>query len=110
MQQMAFDNLVSLPVIQNYETAFYKATGMSIKVVPPGETIRHLGLGRFNNVFCAMVTRTPVGCSACLETERPAQSRTNQKFSPQQITCFAGLTHVSVPVLVAGQHVATLMT
>ena len=76
MQQMAFDNLVSLPVIQNYETAFYKATGMSIKVVPPGETIRHLGLGRFNNVFCAMVTRTPVGCSACLETERPAQSRT----------------------------------
>jgi AraC-like DNA-binding protein/ligand-binding sensor protein len=109
-QQIAFDNLLRLPVIQHYETAFCKATGVSLKVVGPVESSQRLGVERFKNTFCAMVTRTPGGCNACLEAERHAQRCASQKFGPQQVTCIAGLTHLRVPVLVGGQHVATLLS
>ena len=62
---LAFDDLKRLPVIEFYEAAFRKATGVPLKVVPPGEPGRRLGFGALENAFCAMVARTPAGCAAC---------------------------------------------
>ncbi len=110
MKQIAFDDLARLPVVQHYETAFCKATGVPLKLVPPGEPGQHLDFGRFKNAFCAMVTGTPGGCIACLGTKRRAKRGASQEFDPQQTTCLAGLTQARVPVLVGGQHVATLLS
>jgi AraC-like DNA-binding protein/ligand-binding sensor protein len=110
MKPMAFGDLVRASVIQYYETAFSKATGVSLKVVPPGEPGQRLSFGEFENAFCALVTRPAAGCDACLETQRRAQRGAGSKRVSQQISCFAGLTDVAVPVVVGGQHVATLMS
>jgi AraC-like DNA-binding protein len=110
MNQIAFDDLVRLPVIQYYETAFRKVTGMSLKVVPPAESGQRLSFGEFENPFCSLVTRAPVGCDACLESEKRAQRGAGKKLVPQQVSCFAGLTDIAVPVVVNGRHVATLMS
>ena len=107
---MAFDDLVYSPAVQHYETAFCKATGVSIKVVLPGEPGQCLDVRRFKSPFCAALNRAPGGCNACLEAESRAQRAASQKFDPQQLTCFAGLTHLRVPVVVGGRHVATLLT
>jgi AraC-like DNA-binding protein len=110
MVQITFDDLVRLPVIQYYETAFRKVTGMSLKVVPPAESGQRLSFGESENPFCALVTRTPVGCDSCLEAERRAERNAGKNLIPQQVSCFAGLTDVAVPVVVDGRHVATLMS
>src|SRR5271157_3220132 len=110
MNQITFDDLVRLPVIQYYETAFRKVTGMSLKVVPPAESGQRLSFGEFENPFCSLVTRAPVGCDACLESEKRAQRGAGKKLVPQQVSCFAGLTDIAVPVVVNGRHVATLMS
>jgi AraC-like DNA-binding protein len=110
MNQIAFDDLVRLPVIQYYETAFRKVTGMPLKVVPPGESGQRLSFGESENPFCSLVTRTPAGCDACAEAEKRAQRGAGKKLIPQQVSCFAGLTDVAVPVVVNGRHVATLMS
>jgi AraC-like DNA-binding protein/ligand-binding sensor protein len=110
MNQITFDDLVRLPVIQYYETAFRKVTGMSLKIVPPAESGGRLSFGDFENTFCSLVTRTPAGCEACLETEKRAQRGAGKKLVPQQVSCFAGLTVIAVPVAVNGRHVATLMS
>jgi AraC-like DNA-binding protein/ligand-binding sensor protein len=110
MNGIEFDDLVRLPVIRYYETAFRKVTGMSLKLVPPGESSQRLSFGEFENDFCSFVTRTPVGCNACLETERCAERGAGKNLVPQQVSCFAGLTDVAVPVVVNGRHVATLMS
>jgi AraC-like DNA-binding protein/ligand-binding sensor protein len=110
MNQIAFDELVRLPVIQYHETAFRKVTGMSLKVVPPVESGERLSFGEFENAFCSLVTCTPAGCDACFEAEKRAQRSAGKKLSPQQVSCFAGLTDVAVPVVVNGRHVATLMS
>jgi AraC-like DNA-binding protein/ligand-binding sensor protein len=105
-----FEDLARLPVIQYYETAFRKVTGMSLKVIPPFESSQRLSFGEFENPFCALVTRTPVGCGACWEAEKRAERGAGKKLVPEQVSCFAGLTDVAVPVMVNGQHVATLMS
>ena len=110
MNPIAFDDLIRLPVIQYYETAFRKVTGMSLKVVPPAESSHRLSFGEFENAFCSLVTRTPAGCDACLEAEKRAQRGAGKRLLPQQVSCFAGLTDVAVPVVVNGRHLATLMS
>jgi AraC-like DNA-binding protein/ligand-binding sensor protein len=102
--------MARLPVIQYYETAFRKVTGMSLKVIPPCESNQRLSFGEFENPFCSLVTKTPVGCGACWEAEKRAERGASKKLVPEQVSCFAGLTDVAVPVMVNGQHVATLMS
>jgi len=97
-------------VLQFYEAAFRKATGVPLKIVSPDEPQRRLSFGEAENAFCALIARTPAGCEACRETQARAQRGAAKRLGPQQVFCFAGLTDVAVPVLIEGRHVATLMS
>jgi AraC-like DNA-binding protein/ligand-binding sensor protein len=105
-----FDDLVRLPVIQFYEDAFRKATGVPLKVVPPDEPKRRRSFGVEENAFCALAAGSPEGCAACLEAQARVQRGVARNRGPQQINCFAGLTDVALPIMVDGRHVATLMS
>jgi len=107
---LTFDNLASLPLIQHYEAAFRKATGVTLKVVPPGEPAIRLALGGTENPFCALAAGTATGCEACLQVQRQAQRGAGRRLASQQINCFAGLTDVVMPVVIGGRHVASLMS
>ena len=110
VKPLEFENLARLPVIQFYEAAFRKATGVLLKVVPPGEPRQRLNLGEGGNDFCKMAARTPAGCDGCLTTQSRVRRMAREKLTTQQIHCFAGLTEVAVPVVIGGRHVATLMS
>ncbi len=110
MNPALFDDLVRLPVIQFYEDAFRKATGVPLKVVPPDESQQRRSFGDNENTFCALAAGSPEGCSACLEAQTRAQRGAARHRVPQQVNCFAGLTDVALPVVVNGRHVATLMS
>ena len=107
---LAFDDLKRLPVIEFYEAAFRKAIGVPLRVVPPGEPKQRLDLGASENPFCTLVAATPEGCAACLETQVRAVRYAGRKLLAQQISCFAGLTEVAVPVMIGGRQIATLMS
>jgi AraC-like DNA-binding protein/ligand-binding sensor protein len=109
VKPLAFDDLARLPIVQYYETAFRKATGVSLKVVPAEGTLQPRSFGPAENPFCALAAHTQSGCELCLETERRAQRNAARKLSPQQLHCYAGLTVVAAPVVVGGHHVATLL-
>lgn len=110
MKPLDFDDLARLPVVQFYETAFRKATGVSLKVVPVEHDPQRPGNGSFGNDFCTMVASAPTGCTACLETEERARRSAAKKLTTQQLYCYAGLTVVAAPVIVGGRHIATLLS
>jgi AraC-like DNA-binding protein/ligand-binding sensor protein len=110
VKPLSFEELARLPVIEFYEAAFRKATGVSLKVVPPGETAVRLSYGKDENPLCTLLAGTPNGCGACLETQRRAQRAAAKRAAPHQINCLSGMTDVAVPVLAGGKHVATLMS
>jgi AraC-like DNA-binding protein/ligand-binding sensor protein len=110
MKQVAFADLVCLPAVKHYEAAFRKATGVSLKVVPPDEPKQRLSFGESENAFCTLMGSTPAGCDACLETQVRVQRSAARKLVPQQVYCFAGFTVVAVPVIIGKRHLATLLS
>jgi ligand-binding sensor protein len=109
MKPLAYEDLARLPVVNFYEVAFRKATGVSLKVIPPEcdprQDIRPRG-----NEFCEQVADTPAGCAACREAEQGAQRSAARKLTARQTYCYAGLTVVAAPVIVGGHHLATLLS
>ncbi len=109
MKPLAYGDLARLPVVSFYETAFRKATGVSLRVIPPDcdpeQDIRPRG-----NAFCEQVADTPGGCAACQDAEQRAQRGAAAKLTTRQIYCYAGLTVVAAPVIVAAHHAATLLS
>ena len=110
MKDLTFEELASLPLLQHYEKAFRKATGVSLRLLPPDEKLRRANLRQSENLFCALVSSTPAGCKACLETQRRIEESTASELVAQQVYCFAGLTDIAIPVIIAGRHVATLLS
>lgn len=110
MKEIAFSELAALPYLKHYEKAFFKATRVSLKLLPPDEKMRRANLRQSENPFCAFVSGTPEGCKACLETQRRIEQASVRELVTQQTSCFAGLTDIAIPVVVAGRHVATLLS
>jgi AraC-like DNA-binding protein len=110
MKPLAFEDLAHLPIIQFYEAAFRKATGVSLKVVPPEVSSPRRSFGGGENGFCALAACVPAGCAACTEAEQRAQNSAARKLCLQQLNCYAGMTVTATPVIVGGRHVATLLS
>ena len=106
----AFDDLKRLSVVSFYEDAFRKATGVPLKVAPAGEPSQRLDFGPGENPLCALLSGTPGGCSGCLERQRRLLRSAGKGLVPQQVSCFAGLTDLAVPVVIGGEHRATLLS
>ena len=110
MNLLSFDELSRLPVIDFYEESFRKATGVSLKVVPPGAPVKRLGVGLAENEFCRLVAGSPAGCQACYEAQLKVLAGATNRRAPHQVACFAGLTDVAVPVFVGEVHLATMLS
>lgn len=110
MKLLAFEDLARLAIVGFYESAFRKATGVSLKVIPAEGGPDKRKFGAEENEFCRLVACTPAGCTACTENELRAQRRVARTQSPIQLHCYAGLTVLAAPVKVEGRHVATLLS
>jgi AraC-like DNA-binding protein len=109
MSSAVYDALARSKLLRDVKRAFRDATGLSLKLVPADEPRRWLALGRDENAFCALMVTSGCACAACVEVQRELQRRLSRKLAPQEICCFAGMIDLAVPVVVAGQHVATLL-
>lgn len=110
MKPFEFADLARLPMVQFYEEAFRKATGVILKVLPPREPAARVSFGKAENPLCLQLTSTPTGCEACLQAECRAQRAVAKKAAAHQVNCFAGMTDVAVPVISGGRQLATLMS
>jgi len=110
MQQVGFEDLARSKAIESCEAAFRGATGVSLKVVPPGARQERIKFGESENLFCVMMTSHPAGCASCRESQARLHRRAGAKLAPVEISCFAGLSEVAVPVLAGGKHIATLVS
>ena len=109
MDPKVSERWLALPSVESCQAAFRGATGVSLKVVPPGQTGLAPRLDFAQNGFCALLAGSPGGCPPCGEAETCAHRSAARKLLPQQVNCFAGLTVSAVPVLAEGRHVATLL-
>jgi len=100
---------VRLPLVQDHEAAFHKATGVALTLTPPGRLNDLHSFETSGNQFCNLISRSPTGCEACLQAENRVKQSAARNLTAQQVYCYAGLTIVAVPVMIGGRHVATLV-
>lgn len=107
---MAFEDLARLPLVAFYESSFRKATGVTLKVVPPDAGGHRPAAQGTENLFCAILASTPTTCGPCQQTEERACRNAANKRTTQQLYCHAGMTVLAVPVILDTRHIATLLS
>lgn len=105
MGHTIYEKLVQSRVVRDYEVSFAEATGLTLKLIP----VDHgSSFGPRANSFCGLLACNPAVSKICSRFHAEAQSRATRSSPKKPACCFAGMAHVSVPIFVAGQHVATL--
>jgi AraC-like DNA-binding protein len=104
-----YDALVRSALAHELESAFMEATGLPVALIPSGEPLLLFTFRGREHPFCSLMARSPVSCIACQKVHTELQQQITDNLVPQVTCCFAGLSEFAVPVIVAGQHVATLL-
>ena len=104
-----YDILTRSILAREYENVFLDATGLPVQLVPGGTATWPLTFQGKGNPFCSLMAQSPGSCAACQQAHAKLQQQVADRVGPQVISCFAGLTEFAVPIVVSGQHVATLL-
>jgi AraC-like DNA-binding protein/ligand-binding sensor protein len=103
-----YDALVRSALAHELESAFMEATGLPVVLMPSGEPLLLFRFRGRENPFCSLMTQSAVSCIACQKAHMELQQTADNPV-PKVISCFAGLSEFVVPILVGGQHVASLL-
>jgi ligand-binding sensor protein len=109
MNSFLYQALARSQLLRDLQSAFRDATGLSLKLVASSEPHPRNRLGKEENRFCSLISTNPSACEECLGIQQEFWRRFSSKLAPQQICCFAGITELAVPIVVGGEHVATLV-
>ena len=102
-----YEALARSPLARELESAFWQATGLPVELVPSDEP-RLLFTFRGNgSPFCSLIAQFTGSCIACQKAHLELQ-QVVENLGPQVACCFAGLSEFAIPVMVTGQHIATL--
>ena len=107
MSQVTYEILAKLPMVEQYQEAFRKATGVILKLVAAGTPSERYAFGGRQNAFCRILAGNRAAGEACWKSGAEIQRLAGKTLSAQTIRCFAGMEVVAVPVIVEGHHIAT---
>ena len=107
MPQVTFETLAKLPLVENYEDAFCRATGVVLKLAPANAPPERIAFGSRQSGFCRLLADNPAAAEACWKSEAEIQRRAGKTLLAQTMRCFAGLEIVAAPVIVEGRHLAS---
>ena len=93
------------PLVHDALTQFYKLTGLTVKLRPPTEPKSKWP----SATFCRQVGGLSGGCPVCRQLQTRLFQRLTNKLKAHQLCCPAGIIHLAVPVMTAGNHVATIV-
>lgn len=108
MNQSLFDALARSRIVRIFEESFPVATGFVLKLQPVDGTKELNPFVSNANPFCRLMTRSPQGKAVCNRTFAAIRDKAAGTFEPSLSYCFAGFAHIAIPVISAGEHIATI--
>jgi AraC-like DNA-binding protein len=106
--QSLVDRLSDSKIFQDYERAFYAATGLPLALRPARAYQNALSGQDGENPFCILMAQTNEGCANCLKIQAELEQQAG--LEPKSLHCFAGLCDSAVPIRVGGDLIAFLQT
>lgn len=108
MNQSLFDALARSRIVRSFVESFPIATGFVLKLQPATGDREMIPFGGLANPFCNLVSCNSEAKEVCQKTFRAIRDQVAETHLPGRSSCFAGLTHVAIPVISGGEHIATI--
>jgi signal transduction histidine kinase/CheY-like chemotaxis protein len=103
---MRLPDLLDIAIVQRLTEANYKASGMPIGIIDALDGSVLIGFGWQD--ICALFHRTnSITLERCRESDKYIQAHLSES-EPCEYVCKNGLRDIGVPIMVGGQHLATL--
>ncbi len=103
---MRLEELLDMAVLQRLTEAHYKATGMPVGIVDATDGSVLIGQGWQD--ICVLFHRANIRTAErCRESDKFIEDHLSE-LTPCEYTCRNGLRDIGVPILVEGEHLATL--
>jgi AraC-like DNA-binding protein/ligand-binding sensor protein len=95
-------------IYRDYEQAFNRATGLPLKLrtTEVWQLVHHAS--KFENAFCALMSRQSRSCAACLDVQQKIVE--SPEPAGKSVICFAGLCDTAVPVQLGEKLIGFLQT
>lgn len=108
MNHSQFKTLERSGIVRRFEEAFRVATGFVMKLQPATGAGEASPFGAHANPFCALMACSQESKAVCRKTFAKIRDEAAEKLVPAQSNCFAGFAHIAIPVISAGEHIATV--
>ena len=106
---VTFRSLAESPEFFEFSAILHRLTGLSMALHAPGTSMvkRALPAAR-QNPMCVLIRSRPEGMNRCVACDECHQARAVKTGKPYLYTCHAGLYDMAVPIIIDGQHIATI--
>jgi len=106
---MFFQKLIRSPEFTEFAVILKQLTGLSMALnTPDVGTIQHGISSDGGNPLCAMIRGTSEGARRCEGCDRRYHALAASKGKAKLYTCHAGFLDMAIPIIVQGQHGATI--
>lgn len=107
--QNAFDHLAKCPRTRACLKALGTVAGVKLRLAPPVLGARRRLCDPHGAPLCSLICNNGHGRIARANMCLHANRRFSRNLGYQVLECDAGLSHVAVPIMIGGEHVATII-
>lgn len=101
-----FESIKKLKILKEFFEAFHKLTGLCMDIMD--KEGKYYQVYSNPTVFCKTIQSNYDGINACLSCDREYGLLLGEKREPLIFTCHAGITAVSVPIIINNEYVGGL--
>lgn len=106
---MFFRQLLGAPEFAEFALILKRLTGLSMALNTPNVATTCIGVpGDTGNPLCEMIRGTAEGSRRCKACDRRHHARAGGEGKAKLYTCHAGFYDMAIPILIQGEHVATV--
>jgi AraC-like DNA-binding protein len=106
---MFFRQLVESPEFAEFALILKRLTGLSMALNTPDVSTTCIGLPQdTGNPVCGMIRGTEEGQHRCEACDRSQHARAGSDGKAKLYLCHAGFYDIAIPLLIQGEHVATI--
>jgi len=104
-----FENLANSREMAGFTRILKNLTGVAMALNAPGVAATRIHLAPSDeNGVCTLIKTCPEGIRRCHACNRRYQQRAARSGKPLRYRCHAGFIDMAIPVVVQGQHIATI--
>jgi len=104
-----FRRLVASPEFTEFALILKRLTGLSMALNTPDVGTSRVGVtGDMGNPICQFIRNTPEGSRRCEGCDRRHHALAGRDGKSRLYTCHAGFLDLAIPIMIQGEHVATI--